>query len=159
MTGHVGRPSRVDGASSHRGTAAWIGAQGQAAKAAITAGCPGSTARVQPYEHLTTHRAHGTGVSGVGPRGQTHVVEEAGLFYFILFYCFIFVFLGPHPQHTEVPRLRVELELQLPAYTTATATLVCNLHHSSQQCRILNPLREARGQTPVLMDTSQVCYL
>ena len=29
-------------------------------------------------------------------------------------------FLGPHPQHMEVPRLRVELELQLLAYATAT---------------------------------------
>ena len=34
---------------------------------------------------------------------------------------FFFVFLGPHPWHTEVPRLGVELELQLPAYTTITA--------------------------------------
>ena len=32
-----------------------------------------------------------------------------------------FVFLGPHPQHMEVPRLEVESELQLPAYTTANA--------------------------------------
>ena len=47
----------------------------------------------------------------------------------------------------EVPRLGVELELQLLAYAIATAmqgpSLVCNLHHSSQQCRILNPLSEA----------------
>ena len=38
-----------------------------------------------------------------------------------LFY-FIFVFLGPNPQHVDVPRLGVESELQLLAYTTATAT-------------------------------------
>ena len=47
------------------------------------------------------------------------------------------VFLGPHPWHMEVPRRGVRSELQLPAYTTATATpdssLVCDLHHSSQQ--------------------------
>ena len=30
-------------------------------------------------------------------------------------------FLGPHPLHTEVPRLGVQSELQPPAYTTATA--------------------------------------
>ena len=30
-------------------------------------------------------------------------------------------FLGPYPQHMEIPRLGVKLELQLPAYTTATA--------------------------------------
>ena len=44
--------------------------------------------------------------------------------------------------------------------TTDTAMLdpnhVCNLHHSSQQRQILNPLSEARDQTRVLKDTSQV---
>ena len=36
--------------------------------------------------------------------------------------CFsFFLFLGPHLQHMEVPRLGVESELYLPAYTTATA--------------------------------------
>ena len=60
----------------------------------------------------------------------------------------------------EIPRLEVELELQLLAYTTATATWdlsgVCDLHHSSQQCQILNQLSEARDQTHILMDPSQV---
>ena len=48
----------------------------------------------------------------------------------------------------EVPRLGVESELQLPAYTTAEAIRdlsgVFNLHHSSRQHWILNPLIEAR---------------
>jgi len=51
----------------------------------------------------------------------------------------------------EVSRLGIESELQLPAYATATATWVpshvCDLHHSSRQHRILNPLSEAREQT------------
>ena len=34
----------------------------------------------------------------------------------------LFVFLGLHPQHMEVPSLGVESKLQLPAYTTAIAT-------------------------------------
>ena len=38
----------------------------------------------------------------------------------ILFFIFIFAFLGPHPWHAEVPRLGVESELELPAYTTTT---------------------------------------
>ena len=63
----------------------------------------------------------------------------------------------------EVPRLGVELELKLPAYTRATAmldpSLICDLHHSSRQRRILNPLSEARDQTCVLMDMSQVLNL
>ena len=62
----------------------------------------------------------------------------------------------------EVPRLGVESELQLPAYTTAIATQdpshLCDLHHSSQQRRILNPLSKTRDWTCILMDTSQVHY-
>ena len=78
------------------------------------------------------------------------------LFSFFLF-CFCFCFLGPRLQCTEVPRLEVESELLLLAHTTATATWdpnhVCDLHHSW----ILNPLSEARDQTRILMDPSQVC--
>ena len=33
------------------------------------------------------------------------------LFNFIMFVCFVFVFLGLHPQHMEVARLGVESEL------------------------------------------------
>ena len=36
---------------------------------------------------------------------------------------FFFVFLGPHAQHVEVPRLGVKSELQLLVYITATAML------------------------------------
>ena len=61
---------------------------------------------------------------------------------------FFLVFLGPHLRRMEVPRLGVELELQLPAYSTTTATRdlshVFDLHHSSRQQWILNPLGEAR---------------
>ena len=35
---------------------------------------------------------------------------------------------------------------------------ICDLHHSSLQCRIFNPLREARDRTCILMDTCQVCF-
>ena len=62
----------------------------------------------------------------------------------------------------EVLRLGVESQLQLPVDSTATATqgpsLVCNLHHSSWQRQILNTLSEARDQTSVLMDTSQIPF-
>ena len=58
----------------------------------------------------------------------------------------------------EVPRLGVKSELQLPAYATATAMQdpnhVWDLHHSSQQHQIINPLSEARDQTCILMDPS-----
>ena len=73
---------------------------------------------------------------------------------------FLLLSLGLHPQHMEVPRLGVELELHLPAYTTATTMpdlgRVCDLHHSSRQCQILNPLSEARVRICILMDTSRI---
>ena len=61
-------------------------------------------------------------------------------------FCFLFFWfiLGLHLRHMEVPRLGVESELHLRAYARATATQdpshVCSLHHSSQQCWILNQL-------------------
>ena len=48
----------------------------------------------------------------------------------------------------EVPGLGIESEVQLPAYTTAIAmqdlSYICDLHHSSGQDQILNPLSGAR---------------
>ena len=80
----------------------------------------------------------------------------------LLLLLLLFCFLGLYQRHTEVPRLRVESELQLLAHVTATATpdlsCLCDLHHSSRQCWILNPLSEARDRTRILMVTSQVRY-
>ena len=62
----------------------------------------------------------------------------------------------------EVPRLGVESKVQLLTYFTVAATWdpsrVRTLHHSSQLHQILNPLSEARDQTLVLVDVSQVHY-
>ena len=73
-----------------------------------------------------------------------------------------FLYLGLHPWHMEVPRLGVSSELQLLACSTATVTQdpsrVWNLHHSSWQHWVPNPLSEARDQTRVLVDTSQICF-
>ena len=70
--------------------------------------------------------------------------------------------LRPHLWHMEGPRLGAESEPQLPAYTTATAmpdpSRVCDVHHSSWECWIFNPLSKARDQTHVLLDTSWVYY-
>ena len=79
---------------------------------------------------------------------------------FYLFLFLFFCFLGPHPWHMEVPRLGVKLKLQLPAFTMAIRNLscICDLHHSSWQHCIPDPLSEARDQTCVLMDTSQICF-
>ena len=62
----------------------------------------------------------------------------------------------------EVPRLGVESELQLLAYITTTEmqdlSHICDLHHSSLQCHILNLLSEVRNRTEILMNPSQVPY-
>ena len=68
-------------------------------------------------------------------------------------------FLGVHPQHMGVSKLEVESELQLPAYSHSNTGSEphLDLHHSSQQCRILNSLSQVRDRTRILTDTSQVC--
>ena len=82
-------------------------------------------------------------------------------FFLLLLFCFS----GLYPRHMEVPRLGVKLELQLLAYSTATATAmqdlscVCNLHHSSWRCQILNPLSETRDPTSNLMLPSWIRFL
>ena len=86
--------------------------------------------------------------------------EHHSFFFFLIFLLLFLVFFGLHPKHMEVPRLSVESKLQLPAYTTAIAkqdlSCVCDLHHSSRQCRILNPWSEARDRTHNLMVPSRI---
>ena len=66
-------------------------------------------------------------------------------------YLYLFYFLGLHSRHMEHL-----------VYTTATATpdlsCICNLHHSSPQHQIPNPLSQAWAPTCILMDTNQVHY-
>ena len=75
---------------------------------------------------------------------------------FFFFSCF----LGLHLRHMEVSRLGDESEPQPPAFATAIPYLscVCDLHHSTQQLRILNPLREARDPTCNLMVSSWIHF-
>ena len=75
-------------------------------------------------------------------------------------FLFLFFFLRAAPvAHGDA---QARSELQPPVYTTATATpdpsCVCDLHHSSWQRQIPDPLSEARDQTCVLMDTSGVHF-
>ena len=69
---------------------------------------------------------------------------------FFFFFFFFFPFLWPYLQHREVPRLGVELETQNTG---------CDLYHSSQQGWVLSPLKEARDQPCILLDTSHACNL
>ena len=84
-----------------------------------------------------------------------------------IFFGFFFFFLlfGAAPAAYGGSQTRgqiVELELQLPAYTTATAmpdlSCIGDLHHSSQQHQIHNPLSEAKDQTRNLMAPSRICF-
>ena len=61
---------------------------------------------------------------------------------------FLFVFLGLHPWHMEVPRLGAELELHLPAYTTAIAAATSKpcLQPTSQLMAMPDPSPTERGQ-------------
>ena len=42
---------------------------------------------------------------------------------------------------------------------SSTTCCTCDLHHSSRQCQVLNPLSEARDGTRILRDASWVHYL
>ena len=76
---------------------------------------------------------------------------------FGFFVCFWFLIFRAHPWPMEVLRLGVESELQLLSHATATATrdpsLICDLHCSSQQCQVPDPLSKARDSTYTIMDS------
>ena len=61
---------------------------------------------------------------------------------------FFFCLFRATPAAYGSSQVGVRWELQLPAYTTTTVmqdlSCACNLHHSSWQGWILNPLKEAR---------------
>ena len=82
--------------------------------------------------------------------------EQRSLFFsflsFFFFFFFFFCFLGLCLLHVEVLGLGVKSELQL----LQDLSHVCDLHYSSQQCQILNPLSKAKDWTLILMDTSWV---
>ena len=95
--------------------------------------------------------------------GHKHLISINVIRAHIFFFFWLFVFLGLHPsRHMEVPRLGIQLELQLLACTTATATsdlsCICDLHHSSWQHWILDPLSKARDGTHNFMVPSRICF-
>ena len=92
----------------------------------------------------------------------THIREGISFIHSTFFFFFFFCFLGPLQQHMEIPRLGLQLELQLLAYATAAGTSdpshVCNRHHGSWQCRIINPLSKARDPTHNFMVPSWIHF-
>ena len=73
-----------------------------------------------------------------------------------MYYFYFFLFMAV-PAGYGSSQLGVESELQLQACTTAMAppdlSYIFSLCHTLQQHRILNPLREAKDQACILMDT------
>ena len=82
--------------------------------------------------------------------------------WFLCIYLFIFVFLKAAPVAYGSSLARGLIGAIAAAYTTATTmpdpSRVCDLHHTSRQCWILNPLSEARDRTHNLMDPSQIRF-
>ena len=74
-----------------------------------------------------------------------------------VFYANLRITLLPSFIYFCLPRLGIELELWPLVYTTTTAmpdpSCICDLHHSSWQFHILNPLSKARDQTFNLIAT------
>ena len=68
--------------------------------------------------------------------------------FLIFIYLFIYLLLWLHVQYTEVLGSGLEYRATAVTYATATATpdLICiyDLHHSLQQCWILNPVGASR---------------
>ena len=90
----------------------------------------------------------------VGGQGTQEMVVDFFFFFLSFFFWFLELCLCP----MEVSRLGGRIEAVAAVYTTAPATQdpshICDLHHSSLQRWILNPLSKAKDQTCILMDTS-----
>ena len=82
-------------------------------------------------------------------------------FSFSFFFFFFFFFLLF--KATPATYIGSQASGRVGAYTRATATSdlsrVCNLHHSSRHCRLLNPLSGARDGTCNLMIPSRIRFL
>ena len=69
------------------------------------------------------------------------------------------VFLGLHSWHMEAPRLNQSCSRwPTPQPRQWRIQIICDLHSSSWQHQILNPVSKARDWICVLMDASQFCF-
>ena len=82
------------------------------------------------------------------------VIASFILFYFLLFRAALMAYGGSQARD---PNGAVAAGLH-HSHRNAGSQLVCDLHHNSQQCWILNPPREARDPTRNLMVPSQTRF-
>ena len=91
------------------------------------------------------------------------VVSCQHIFFSFPYTCFIYLFtyLAVPTAHGS-SKARDWIRARLRAYATTTAmwdpSHLCNLHHSSQQCWIPDPLSKARDWTHILMGTSWIHF-
>ena len=87
-------------------------------------------------------------------------LHETALCYFFFFCLLSFLFLGLHLQHKEVPRLGSSRSCSHSYVAIATWDLhrIFDLHHSSWQWWILNPLSKARDRIHIHVDTSLIHF-
>ena len=115
----------------------------------------------RPPELNTLKQAYLTWERGLVPIVSAYDTHCNGLFFWLVFY-FILFFLRATPVAYGSSQARGELELQLIAYSTATATWdpshVGDLHHSSRQRWIPDPLSKAGDRTCILIDTSRIRF-
>ena len=104
---------------------------------------------------LSTLAFHGKGFSHTQ---QLHHVFF--IFHFLILIFLIFYFLLFKAAPAAYGNSQARGRIRATAYATATAipdpSYVCDLHHSSWQCRILNPLSEAGDGTCNLMAPSRI---
>ena len=92
----------------------------------------------------------------------THCLGDYGFYFVFVFVCLFRAAPVAYRGSQAMSRIRTVASSPHHSHTTATATPdlshVCDPHHSSRQHWKLNPLSEARDQTCVLMDTSQIRF-
>ena len=89
------------------------------------------------------------------------MISETFKFIFPLYFFAFFFFYGRTCSIWKFPGWGLNQSYSCrPAPPTATQdpSRICNLHHSSPQHWILNPLSKARDQTHILMDSSQIRF-
>ena len=82
------------------------------------------------------------------------------IYYYCCCCCFVFFRATPMAYEGSQARgwIRAAAAGLCHSHSNAGSELVYNLHHSSWQCQILNPLSQARDRTCILMDVSQICF-
>ena len=97
------------------------------------------------------------------PRGQAQ--RRTSFLYSIFYYSLLFFphFLRPHPMACGGSQARGQIGviaagLHHSHSNSGSEQSLHDLHHTSWQCQILNPLSKAGDGTLVLMDTGWICF-